>query len=122
MNEITLIGELTAAPSYHCTTAGHDLARFELRTDTPAGHGGPPQTHHCVVWGPGALDLHAHLHRHDRLLVRGELRYRSGPRRAGSYRIPVVHVRAYSYLGQGETHVITPARQQLLLDVLDQAD
>ena len=105
MNEITLIGELSFPPTYHCTTEGRDLTRFELRTISAASasHRKPiVAAHHCTAWGPAALDLHEHLIPGDRLMVRGELRYRTRKdRRGGVVRLPEIYVRGYSYLGRG---------------------
>lgn len=97
MNEITLIGYLRCPPTYHCTAQGQDLARFEVRTVVS----GNEDRHHCIAWGPAALDLHTHLHPGDRLLIRGELRYRLQRNRwGGVLRVPEVYVKAYSYLGR----------------------
>lgn len=103
MNEITLIGQLSIGPTYHCTVHGQDLLRFELRTPTPGQNRVEAEAaHHCIAWGPAALDLHQHLNPGDRLLVRGELRYRTRrDRRGGGVRIPEIHVKGYSYLGVG---------------------
>ena len=99
MNQITLIGHLAFPPTYHCTHQGQDLTRFEIRT--AATEDDKPEAHHCTAWGPAALDLHQHLHPGDRLLVRGELRYRSRTlRQGGTLRVPVIYVRGYSYLGR----------------------
>lgn len=104
MNQITLIGQLAFPPTYHCTHQGQDLTRFEIRT--AATEGGKPEAHHCTAWGPAALDLHRHLNPGDRLLVRGELRYRSRTlRQGGTLRVPVIYVRGYSYLGRSSDFV-----------------
>lgn len=102
MNSITLIGRLHLPPVYHCTTEGQDLTRFELRTGEDHGSEvSAHESHHCSAWGPAAIDLHEHLNAGDRLLVRGELRYRSRKIRSGGVmRVPVVHVKGYSYLGR----------------------
>ena len=101
MNAITLIGHLHLSPVYHCTSEGRDLTRFELRTTSGTGGAGDEEAHHCTAWGPAALDLHRHLNAGDRLLVRGELRYRSRKIRSGGVmRVPEVHVKGYSYLGR----------------------
>jgi single-stranded DNA-binding protein len=100
MNQIMLIGQLAYPATYHCTGAGQDLVRFELRTTSTSG---PKDTeaHHCTAWGPAALDLHRHLKVGDRLLVNGELRYRRRrTRQGGTLRVPVIYVRGYSYLGK----------------------
>lgn len=97
MNNITLIGRLVKAPAYFCTEEGRDLTRFQLScaSDLDA-----PVVHHCQAWGPAALDLHTHLTTGESLQVRGELRYRKRKIDQGrEERIPVIHVRAYSYLG-----------------------
>jgi len=100
MNEITLIGQLAFPPTYHCTHKGLDLTRFELRTNT----GERQEAHHCTAWGPAALDLHEHLHPGDRLLIRGELRYRRRTNRlGGTLRVPEIYVRGYSYLGREDS-------------------
>lgn len=97
MNEITLIGQLAFPPTYHCTPRGLDLTRFELRTSS----GERQEAHHCTAWGPAALDLHEHLNSGDRLLIRGELRYRRRTnRQGGTLRMPEIYVRGYSYLGR----------------------
>lgn len=99
MNNISLIGQLIVAPVYFCTEAGRDLTRFQLSCATSKD---APVIHHCQAWGPAALDLHQHLEAGERLQVRGELRYRErNSRRGGVVRIPVIHVREYSYLGRG---------------------
>jgi len=104
LNEITLIGQLAFPPIYHCTHEGLDLTRFELRTI----RGERQEAHHCTAWGAAALDLHEHLHSGDRLLIRGELRYRRRTNRlGGTLRVPEIYVRGYSYLGRvGDTEII----------------
>jgi len=88
-----------SSTTYHCTHAGQDLTRFEIRTT--ATEDDKPEAHHCTAWGPAALDLHRHLNPGDRLLVRGELRYRSRTlRQGGTLRVPVIYVRGYAYLGR----------------------
>lgn len=100
MNEITLIGRLPVPPTYHCTTGGQDLTRFELRTPRHVESASAGESHHCIAWGPAALDLHRHLNSGDRLLVRGELRYRSRTLRSGGVvRVPEIYVCGYTYLG-----------------------
>jgi len=95
MNCISLIGCLAAAPTYFCTQEGRDLTRFVLDDTADTS-----RSHHCQAWGPAALDLHTHLRTGNRLLVRGELRYRSRLLPDGtSYNVPVIHVLGYSYLG-----------------------
>lgn len=95
MNCVSLIGSLAAAPVYFCTQDGHDLTRFVLEDAADA-----TCNHHCQAWGPAALDLHTHLRAGNRLLVRGELRYRARSLPDGTaYNIPVIHVTGYSYLG-----------------------
>jgi len=102
MNDLTLIGRLPVLPTYHCTSRGQDLARFELRTSTTTATD-REEAHHCIAWGPAALDLHQHLRVGDRLLVRGELRYRSRRLRSGGMvRVPEIYVKGYTYLGKGE--------------------
>jgi single-stranded DNA-binding protein len=102
MNQITLIGRLALPPTYHCTGEGQDLARFELRT-TSTSEPDQMEAHHCTAWGPAALDLHQHLKVGDRLLIKGELRYRQRrTRQGGTLRVPVIYVRGYTYLGRGE--------------------
>ncbi len=104
MNQITLLGDLQRLPTYHCTQEGQDLTRFTLRTRDD----NTEVLHFCTAWGPAALDLHQHLRAGDRLLVRGELRYRERPAgTAGHYRVPVVHVSGYTYLGRGEADTVT---------------
>jgi single-stranded DNA-binding protein len=99
MNDITLIGHLHLPATYHCTTEGQDLTRFELRCASTTSE--QEEAHHCTAWGPAALDLHRHLNPGDRLLVRGELRYRQlTTRQGGTLRVPVIYVRGYSYLGR----------------------
>lgn len=99
MNSITLIGSLYTPPTYYCTRDGRDLTRFQIHDD---GVNGEPATgvfHHCQAWGPAALDLHEHLTEGERLLVRGELRYRLRTDGVGATQVPYIHVKAYSYLG-----------------------
>ena len=97
MNQITLIGQVALPPVYHCTNLGQDLVRIELRTKTPTGH----TAHHCTAWGPAAIDLHTHLSRGDRILIRGELHYRSRrSARRSMHRIAEVYIQDYSYLGR----------------------
>lgn len=88
MNTVTLVGHVAAAPVYHCTPAGQDLSRFRLATPGRTAL----QEHHCLAWGPAALDLHRHLRVGERMLVRGELNYTSQGRAE-------VVVRGYTYLG-----------------------
>ena len=59
--------------------------------DAPPRPAAAPVVHHCLAWGPAALDLHAHLKVGDRVMVRGELRYRC------DRRVEIV-VRQYTYL------------------------
>jgi len=103
MNHILLIGTVVAPPVYFCTEQGRDLTRIQLSTPAPAAVRGETTLHHCRAWGPAALDLHEHLKVGDRLLVRGELRYRR--RRVGGeeqVNVPVIHIHSYTYLGRGE--------------------
>ena len=107
MNEITLLGTISKPPTYHCTDRGQDLIRLSLRTQhTPAPADGRPREpayveHFCHAWGPAALDLHTHLRPGDRLLIRGELSYRTHRHRtAGVRRIPDIRVTGYTYLGE----------------------
>lgn len=117
MNHITLIGRLATAPTYHCTVHGQDLTRFELHTSVNHEAASASSAHHCIAWGPAALDLHKHLHRGDRLLVRGELRYRVHKwQRGKTYRVPEIHIREYSYLGKGGTITFTGSNKHLCID------
>ena len=118
MNEITLIGQLAVDPTYHCTVHGQDLIRFELRTPSEVNsQASTSVAHHCIAWGPAALDLHKHLHRGDRLLVRGELLYRQHNwQRGKTYRVPEIHIREYSYLGKGGTITFTRSNKHLCND------
>lgn len=118
MNEITLIGQLAVDPTYHCTANGQDLTRFEIRTSSgKATMPSAATAHHCIAWGPAALDLHKHLHRGDRLLVRGALLYRLHKwQRGKSYRVPEIHIREYSYLGKGGTITFTGSNKHLCND------
>ena len=112
MNKLTLIGQLDKLPTYHCTEKGRDLIRFELTTggeklaeSSDVGTVYYPQTtdHHCVAWGPAALDLKQHLKVGDRLMIQGELHYRTHRNRRGELkRFAEVYVRGFSYLGDGE--------------------
>ena len=98
MNRILLIGHLSAAPVYFCTAEGRDLTRFQLHVDPTEER--PALIHHCQAWGPAALDLHEHLTEGERVLVRGELRYRERSLEGiGTVQVPYVYVRGYSYLG-----------------------
>ena len=106
MNEITLLGTISKPPTYHCTDRGQDLVRLSIRTRlTPAPASDRPgktdqAEHFCHAWGPAALDLHTHLRPGDRLLVRGELSYRTHRSRTGGVqRIPEIRITAYTYLG-----------------------
>ena len=104
MNEITLIGQVPKAPTYHCTEEARDLLRFALQTSRggakPSSTRGGADLHHCQIWGSAAIDLHKHLRPGDRLLIRGELRYRTHRNRSGSLqRLSEIHVKSYTYLG-----------------------
>lgn len=102
MNSLSLAGVLTGTPTYHCNPEARDLLRFILRTPPSGAAGSTEEDHHCLAWGPAALDLHVHLKVGDQLVVRGELRYRPRPNAAPgdpAYRIPEVYVKGYSYLG-----------------------
>lgn len=106
MNQVILIGQLAYAPTYHCTHGGQDLTRFEVRT--PLLEADQSEAHYCTAWGPAALDLHRHLHPGDRILVRGELHYRKRTlRQGGTLRVPVIHVKGYSYLGRPADRINT---------------
>ena len=103
MNELTLIGQLAAPSTYHCTEQARDLLRFTLRTGR-SKDADTTDLHHCQIWGPAALDLHRHLNPGDRLMIRGELRYRSHRNRLGhTRRLAEIHVKSYTYLGRGTT-------------------
>ena len=103
MNELTLIGHLANPATYHCTEEARDLLRFTLRTGR-SKDATATDLHHCQIWGPAALDLHRHLNVGDRLMVRGELRYRKHRNRLGNtQRLAELHVKSYTYLGQGGT-------------------
>ena len=73
MNSLTLIGEVVGEPVYHCGTRAQDIVRIRLRT---LDRNGGKHVHHCVGFGPAAIDLHTHLKPGEQLLVRGELLYR----------------------------------------------
>ena len=95
MNSVGLIGTVATPPVYYCTEDARDLLRFQIRTGSPPG-----VVHHCLVWGPAALCLHEQLRRGERLLVRGELHYRSRSLRDGGVvQVPVVQVLDWSFLG-----------------------
>lgn len=115
MNELTLIGRLAAPSTYHCTEEARDLLRFTLRTGR-SKDAVATDLHHCQIWGPAALDLHRHLNVGDRLMVRGELRYRSHRNRLGNtQRLAEIHIKSYTYLGRGAAragHRITKNNKQ----------
>lgn len=99
MNTISLIGYLFAEPVYHCNEEGRDLTRFQLHSSNLSGKQ-VSVVHHCQAWGPAALDLHEHLTVGERLLIRGELRYRERKNQlGGEFRLAVIHVKEYTYLG-----------------------
>ncbi len=99
MNTVSLLGRVVGRPVYFCTKGGHDLTRIILRTET-----GPPtnrtrQSHHCIAWGPAALQLHEHLRPGDRLMVGGELRYRQRKDAAGRTSVRTeIHVLGFTFL------------------------
>lgn len=96
MNELTLIGFLRKPVTYYCTAKGQDLVRFEICTTVA----GKEDFHHCIAWGPAALDLHQYLVPGDRLLLKGVLQYRiRSKRNVGAIRVPEIQVKAYTYLG-----------------------
>ncbi|CAH1000270.1 hypothetical protein LEM8419_01420 [Neolewinella maritima] len=107
MNKLTLIGELVAAPTYFCTSRGRDLTRFQLRTKESCGR---ISVHHCLAWGPLAINLHANLRVGEWSMVRGSLAYRT--RRLGrqTVQLPYVRITEHSYLGQVEQAEPTTAR------------
>ena len=91
MNRVLLIGRLQGDPTYHFTEGGMDIVRFALDTETSGACSG---IHHCLAYGPAAIDLHTHLVHGTLLSVAGRLAYRS---QRGAVRSTVV-VEAYSYL------------------------
>ncbi len=95
MNSLTLIGGVLAPPVYHCTAGAQDLCRFQLVTQDRRGKA---HVHHCMAWGPAALDLHAHLREGEQFLVRGELLYRTVSVAGVQTQRPYVLVRKYTYL------------------------
>lgn len=99
MNTISILGRVCADPVYFCTNEGRDLTRFSVR-NAPEGNGATSSVHHCQVWGPAALELHASLEAGDRLIVRGELRYRKRVMQEGSVNVPFIYVKDYGYLGR----------------------
>lgn len=95
MNCVTIIGTVAASPTYHCTSGARDLCRIQLLTYDDLGRA---TLHHCLAWGPAALNLHQHLAVGDALLLRGKLCYRK-LRLSGVSR-PFVKIVAFSYLGE----------------------
>lgn len=96
MNTLTLIGTVCGSPVYHCTERAQDIVRLRLRTtDRNSGE----HLHHCVAFGPAAIDLHTHLKAGEQLLVRGELLYRKRTVGGSVVSLPYVLLRGYSYLG-----------------------
>ncbi|OAV45028.1 single-stranded DNA-binding protein [Lewinella sp. 4G2] len=108
MNQLTLIGQVRKPMTYHCTEGGRDMLRFAVATggtetasNSKAGTTYYPALteHHCIAWGPAALDLHAHLGKGDRLMINGELHYRTHRNRKGDLqRFAEIYVRGYTYL------------------------
>lgn len=102
MNKTLLLGTVIAAPVYFCTDQGQDLIRLKLETPAREDEPGEAVQHHCLAWGPAALDLHEHLKQGDRIMVRGELQYRQQRGRGeGIINVPFIRIRSYSYLGSG---------------------
>ena len=97
MNSVTLIGELVSDPVYFCTAKGQDLTRLQIRTTEADG---TSTLHHCLAWGPLALQLHQHLRKGEWSLLRGPIKYR--PLRIGdrTVSLPYIHITAHSYLGK----------------------
>ena len=109
MNDLTLIGSVPKPATYHCTERGRDMLRFVVATGGKSNHASsaagsvyfPAATeHHCIAWGPAALDLHEHLKIGERIMIRGELHYRTHRNRKGELqRFAEVYVKSYTYLG-----------------------
>lgn len=99
MNTVTLIGRTAAAPVYYCNHRAQDIARLQLVT---LDRRGGEHVHHCVAFGPAAIDLHTHLRLHEQLAIRGELLYRD--RRIGNsvHKVPYVLIRQYTYLSSSK--------------------
>ena len=102
MNKILLLGTVITAPVYFSTDQGQDLIRLTLETPSREDLPGETIHHHCLAWGPAALDLHEHLKHGDRIMVRGELQYRQRKGRGEEpINVPFIQIRSYSYLGSG---------------------
>ena len=105
MNSLTLIGEVVGEPVYHCGTRAQDIVRIRLRT---LDRNGGKHVHHCVGFGPAAIDLHTHLKPGEQLLVRGELLYRKRMVDGDIVSLPYILLRGYSYLGTFGPVAVTP--------------
>ncbi len=105
MNEVLLLGSVSGEAVYYCDQWARDLLRFRLRTEPSSAarmHGRRAgfQHHHCIAWGPAALDLAQHLRPGSVVQLRGELIARKLRTEDGRLtRQCEVHVRSYTYLG-----------------------
>ena len=95
MNEVTLLGIVVRPPVYHCTEKAQDILRIQLSTRDRKGK---KHIHHCLAFGQGALDLHSYLSAGNRLMVRGELLYKSIMLAGKQVQRPYVLVRAFTFL------------------------
>lgn len=105
MNSIRLLGRVSGHPIYYCTRKAMDIVRIKLVTKDKAGK---LHTHHCLAYGPAAIDLHTHLATDNRLMVKGELLYRDRISNGRTSTIPYILVRQYTYL-DGPVKMVNPA-------------
>ena len=83
MNRITLCGNVGADPEIRATASGSRVANLSLATNTYAGkdaHGNAQERtdwHRLAVWGRLVDVVEQYVKRGDRLLVEGEVQYRT---------------------------------------------
>lgn len=82
INVLIISGNLTRDPVYKVTQGGHELLEFAVAVnDRVRGNDGKwhdrPNYVDCALWGKRAQALSKYMHKGDKVMVRGSVRYDS---------------------------------------------
>lgn len=92
MNNIILIGRLTAAPELKTTTSGNNVTTFNIAVERRySGKDGERQTDFitCVAWRNTAEFVTKHFKKGDPIAIQGELQTRKYTDKDGNNRVAV---------------------------------
>jgi len=117
LNEIKLLGNMTAAPEIKQITAGNSVANFSIATNRRYKQGDEWKSevtyHNIVVWGTQAERLADYAKKGTRIMVAGRINNRSWEKDGvKQYRTEIIADNIYLINGYNDTRAQQPQQPQ----------